>query len=95
MSDNIEQNPGPKRTSWESFSICDWSLNSIPAYNCVKVSLLQTSFSITKFDMLCLSETYRNNFIPCNDFNLDVPGYTLDRSDHPSNRRQGGVCIYL
>ena len=30
---------------------------------------------------------------PNNDDKLQIPGYTLIRSDHPSNTRCGGVCI--
>ena len=26
--------------------------------------------------------------------NLEIPGYNLVRSDHPSNNKRGGVCIY-
>ena len=26
--------------------------------------------------------------------NLKIPGYNLVRSDHPSNKKRGGVCIY-
>ena len=93
MSDDNELNPDPERTSWESFSIFNWNLNNIPAYNCVKISLLQAYISITKIDMLYLSETYDDDLIPCNDFDVDVSGYTRDRSDHPSNGKRGGVCI--
>ena len=73
MSDDNELNPGPKCTSWESFSICDWNLNNTPAYNSVKMSLLQAYVSITKIDMLYLSETYDGDLIPCIDFDVDVP----------------------
>ena len=32
--------------------------------------------------------------IPCNDDNLEIPGYNLIRADHPSEDKRGGVCIY-
>ena len=35
--------------------------------------------------MICLSETYLNSTIPNDDGKLQIPGYTLIRSDHPSN----------
>ena len=35
--------------------------------------------------MICLSETYLNSTIPNDDDKLQIPGYTLIRSDHPSN----------
>ena len=51
----------------------------------MKISLLQAYISITKIDMLYLSETYDDDLIPCIDFDVDIPDYTRDRSDHPSN----------
>ena len=38
LSGDIEENPGPKRNSNQSFSICYWNLNSITAHNCLKLS---------------------------------------------------------
>ena len=38
ISGDIEENPGPKPSSNQSFSICHWSLNNISAYNYIKVS---------------------------------------------------------
>ena len=32
--------------------------------------------------------------IPCNDDNLEIPGYNLIRADHPSEDKRGGVCFY-
>ena len=39
-------------------------------------------------------ETYHNSNILPDDSNLKIPGYNLVRSDHPSNKKRGGVCIY-
>ena len=47
-----------------------------------------------KFDIVCLSETYLDSTIPNDDDKLPVPGYTLICSDHPSNTKRGGVCMY-
>ena len=41
LSDDIEINPGPKRTPKASLSICHWNLNSISAHNYAKLSLLR------------------------------------------------------
>ena len=38
-SGDIEKNLGSKPTSNQSFSICHWNLNSISAYNYIKISL--------------------------------------------------------
>ena len=31
---------------------------------------------------------------PSDDSNLEISGYILVHSDHPSNNERGGVCIY-
>ena len=41
-SGDIEQNPGLKSNSFQSFSICHWNVNSISAHNFIKISLLKT-----------------------------------------------------
>ena len=51
--------------------------------------------SIHQFDIICLSETYLNFDISSGNENLDIPGYRLVRSNHPSNDNQGGVCVYF
>ena len=34
-----------------------------------------------------------SNILP-DDSKLEIPDYNLVRSDHPSNKKRGGVCIY-
>ena len=72
-----------------SFSICHWNLNSIPVHNFLKLSLLRAHITVRKFDVIFLSETYLNSPILHNDNNLQIPGYTLHREDHPLNVKQG------
>ena len=45
---------------------------------------------------MCLFETYLDSNTPFDDDNLEISGYTLARSDHPSNtkREREGVCLY-
>ena len=50
--------------------------------------------AIHKFDIIYLSEIYLDSSIPTNNDNMDIDGYNLVRSDHPSNTKRGGVCIY-
>ena len=47
-----------------------------------------------KFDITCGSETYLDSTIPNDDDKLQISGYTLIRSDHPSNTKRNGVCKY-
>ena len=50
--------------------------------------------SVYKYDFLCVSETFLNSSFESNDKDLMIEGYNLIRSDHPSNTKRGGVCIY-
>ena len=75
-----------------TLSKCHWNLNSICAHNFAKLSLLRAYVSIHKFDIICLSETY---LYSSTDYeSLEISGYYLIRSDHPSNKKRGGICIY-
>ena len=94
LSADAELNPGPKRVSTSNISICHWNLNSISAHNYIKLFLLKAYIAIHKFDIICLSETYLDSSTTSDDDNLAISGYNLIRSDHPSNNKRGGVCIY-
>ena len=56
--------------------------------------LLKAYIAIHKFDIICLSETYLDSSTTSHDDDLSNSGYNLIRSDHPSNNKRGGVCIY-
>ena len=75
-------------------SICHWNLNSISAHDYSKLFLLKAYISLHKFDIICLSETCLDSTVPLDDDNLVISGYNLIRSDHPSNTKRGGVCLY-
>ena len=94
LSGDVEVNPGPKNSVSECLSICDWNLNSILAHDYSKLFLLKAYISVHKFDIICLSETYLDSTVPLDDVNLVISGYNLIRSDHPSNTKRGGVCLY-
>ena len=92
LSCDVELNPCPKCKATQTLSICHWNLNSICAHNFAKLSLLRAYVSIHKFDIICLSETY---LYSSTDYeSLEISGYYLIRSDHPSNKKRGGICIY-
>ena len=94
LSGDVEENPGLKPSSSQSFSICHWNSNSISAHNYMKLSLLRAYLSTHKFDVICISETYLNSDISTVDENLEIAGYTLIKAYHPSDTKRGGVCIY-
>ena len=88
-------NPGPKPISGQSFSICQWNLNSISAHNYTKISLLTAYVLVHNFGIICLSETYLNSGTSTDDQNVEIPGYCLLLADHlSSNNKRGGVCIF-
>ena len=95
LSGNIEKNQGPRSTSPQRFLICYCNRNSLIAYCWVKTSLLKAYLSIRKFDIVWLSERYRDPSVPLHDNNLELQGYELDQSDHPLQHESGSVCIYL
>ena len=95
QSGDIEMNPGPKPNSCHSFSICHRNLNSLTAHNYLKVSLLRAYVAIRKFDVVCLSETYLDSSNLSDDDSFNLPSYNIVRADHPSNTKEGGVCIYF
>ena len=94
LSGNIEINSGPKSSSRECFSICHWNLNSISVQSYTKVSLLTAYNLIHNFDIICVWETLLNSETATNDANLEIPGYTMHRADHPSNCKRGVVFIF-
>ena len=89
---DIEINPGPRKD--ENLSICHWNLNSISAHNFVKFSSLQAFNSIHNFDLICISETFLDSSVAIDDSDLNFNGYNLVRSDHPSDVKRGGICIF-
>ena len=92
LSGDVELNPGPKSKAAQTLSVCHWNLNSIFAHNFPKLSLLRAYVSVNKFDIIRLSETYLDSSV--GDVSLEISGYYLIRSDHPSNKKRGGICIY-
>ena len=95
VSTDFELNPGPKRASTFNISICHWNLNSLSTHNYTNFFLLKAYIAIHNFDIICLSETYLDSSTTSDDDNLTISGYNLIRSDHTSNNKRGGVCIYL
>ena len=94
LSSDIKTNPGPIPSSRQCFSIYHWNLNSITAHNFAKLSLLTAYNLVHSFHIICLSETYLNSETSPNVTPLELPSYNLFRSDHPSNNKRGGVCVY-
>ena len=52
LCEDIESNPGARRNSSKSFSICHLNLNSIAAHNFSKISLLRTYNTKHNYDII-------------------------------------------
>ena len=59
-----------------------------------KISLLESYNAIYKHDFLCISETYFHSSILEGGENMQLNGYNMIRTDHPSNAKFGGVWIF-
>ena len=79
LSGDIEENPGPRCNSNQSFSVCHWNLNSITAHNYLKISLLRAYISLHNFDVVCISEIYLDFTTALDNENLAITRYNLLR----------------
>ena len=88
-----ETNPGPQSNSCLKFF--HWNLNSICARGSIKIPLFEAYNSIHHFDLFAVSESLLSSEI--NNKNISIEDFSKDvfRSDHPSNSRIGGVCVYF
>ena len=73
LSGDIKTNPGRDPGYLSSFSFCHWNLNSIALHNFIKMSQLQAYNAINRFDIICSSETYLDNFYHTDDDQLTFP----------------------
>ena len=78
----------------EHFSCCHCNVNSLAAYNYKKVSLVEAYNAIHHCDLICVSETYLDSSTANDGKDISIKGYSVVRADHPTNTKQGGVCIY-
>ena len=91
-SEDAELNPGPKKSP--SLSFFHWNLNGIAGHDSSKISLMQSHALFHDIDIIFISKTVLDSSIETNNPKLNIPGYTLLRSDHPSKIKRGGVCIF-
>ena len=89
--DDVQTNPDPK---YSSLTFFHWNLNSLAAHDSIKISLLQAYILKHNYDIICLSETFLNSSIEINADRISLDGYNLIRSDHRSDSKKDGVCIY-
>ena len=90
-----KKNPGPKPNSGQKFSLCHWNLNSIPGHNFSKIQLLSACNSLNVFVIIFLPETYLDFSILPQDPNVEMQGYLLIRTEHPSSFKTRGSLHLL
>ena len=79
-------NPSFISSPGQCLSICYW--NSIAAHNYAKISLLIAYNLVHSFYIISLSEAYLNPETVPSGTRLDLPGYNMFHSDHPSNSKR-------
>ena len=67
-------------------------LNRFPV--CFNVFVLLFLVTPWFHDFICISETFFDSSFKSDHKGLMLDGYNLIWSDHPSNTKRGGVCIY-
>ena len=90
---DIELNPGPNIDKCLKFF--HWNLNSICARGSIKIPLIEAYNALHRFDIMAFSESMLDKSV--NDSDIFIEGFNREifRSDHPSNTKFGGVCIYV
>ena len=92
---NVQLNPALKNTKSYYFSLFHWNLNSFPAHDFSKLSLMKAYSTHHKFN-ICLSETYLNSSdADDDDTRLNSKDLTLIRADNIHNYKRGRVNIYF
>ena len=92
LSGDVHQNPGP--LSNKCLKFFHWNLNSFCTRDRIKISLIETYNALHKFDIIAVSESMLDNSIKNDEIIIEGFSEDIFRSDHPSNTKTGGVCLY-
>ena len=81
--------------SKHNLSFAVWNLDSLPARDFARISLIESLQTTYDFDIFGVCESILTDNIPKED--LLVNGFSPDpfRSDKDSDTRNGGVCSYF
>ena len=93
LSGDIHLNPGPHTEN--QFKFFHWNLNSICARGAIKIPLIEAYNSVHHFDVITISESMLDQTISDNDIFIEGFSREIYRSDHPSNSKTGGACVYF
>ena len=70
LSGDVETNPGP-----ETLDFCTWNLNSITAYDFLRVSLMEAYSSVYNYDLIGIVGTHLDSTV--DEEKLSLNGYTF------------------
>ena len=70
-------------------------MNSICARGGIKTSLIEAYNSVHHFDVIAISESMLDQSISNEDISIEGFSREIFRSDHPSNSKIGGTCLYF
>ena len=93
LSGDIHMNPGQRISKGLKFF--HWNLNSICARDSIKIPLIEAYDAIHKFDVIAISESMLDSNIKNEAISIKGFSPEIFRSDHPSNSKTGGVCLYF
>ena len=87
LSGDIETNPGP-----ETLNFCSWNLNSIIAYDFLRISLIKAYNSVFNYDLIDIVETHIDSTV--DDDKLVLEGHRFVKNNHPLDvkRRCWPLC---
>ena len=71
-----------------AFNILQWNCRGVIS----KWAEIKPSLVAKDCDAICLRETH---FLPTDHYDFNLPNFTIYNAFSDTNRRQGGVCIYL
>ena len=87
--------PNPGSCHGNTFKFCHWDLDSIIVNNFIKIPFTEAYNSVYNYDIIALSETYLDSSIPNESISLTGFSKDINRSDHPTDVKRGGVCLYF
>ena len=88
LSGDVETNPGP-----DTLTFCCWNLNSITAYDFLRVSLIEAYISVYNHDLIGIVETHLDS--TADEDRLALDGYSFYKDNHPQNVKRDGVRLYV
>ena len=94
-SGSVETNPGPKPDIKNYLSFAMWNLDSLPARDYSRISVIESLQAVHDFDLFAICESSLHEQI--SNENLLIHGFAPEplRADKPLIAHNGGVCLFF